>query len=442
MKLSAKFTPLLALVWIATVAGAFVAGGFLTRPAMDTGGASAEPKEVAEEAERSRSGAEMPAQSTTTVAAMVPEKERETTPVDPLGRLQSAFGQTDPIQRSLQLAQALEGLHPGNLDEIVALFEEQPPTWQSQREMALLLYAWGTFDGPGAVAYAEEQGSDRRGGQFSTMMAVSAWATYDPEAALAFAEEEPAERGFNPTMMGVISGWARSDPDAAYAYVSSLDSGRERSRYTSVLTNSYLQSGLDTASRWAANLPDDDVKSDAFRSIARQWASKDPAEAAAWISSFSDAEFARSATATVAASWAREDPSAASDWVLGLPAGESRESGLTQVARQWAREDPNAAAEWLNQFPADEPGVDQAVGAFASQIVDDDPETAVAWAETIEDEALRTSSLTDVVQRWMRQDPQSAQTWVESANVSDETKTAMLEPPQRRRGRFGPFGRD
>jgi hypothetical protein len=68
---------------------------------------------------------------------------------------------------------------------------------------------------------------------------------------------------------------------------------------------------------------------------------------------------------------------------------------------------------------------DHAVSAFASIHARDAPLSALAWAETITDENLRTDATIDSVTKLGRRDPAAAAAWLEASDLAPELKVEI-----------------
>ena len=81
---------------------------------------------------------------------------------------------------------------------------------------------------------------------------------------------------------------------------------------------------------------------------------------------------------------------------------------------------------------SDSPAKDNAVSALTREIAKDDPEGAIAWAETIQDEEMRVASLIRGGQGLYRQDPDSALAWAEEALPADQVDKIKRSENERR----------
>ena len=358
------------------------------------------------------------------------------TELDTISLMRSTVAETNPVRRIVKLARTLEGLDESNILEALALFEDLPPGPMRMQEMNLLMYAWGAFDGPAAVGYAEAEIGGRLG-RFAAHSALSSWSARDPFEALAWSREQIPEGERNPYTVGIVAGWTNYDILEAADFVAGMPEGRDRYRSLGILASQFLQNGIPEATQWADGLPEDEFKESVFLNLARQWSSQDPESSADWVEHHVGESYSVDAIRTVASNWARDDPLSAVSWAAELPEGEAREKGVAASISRWAADDPNAAGDWLNEIPA-EPSMDPAVRAFARRIAELDPEAALSWSKSIIDPELRLQSIQEVSQDWYRQDPQSASAWLAESELPSEVRESITNPPSkgdpRRRG--------
>ena len=98
--------------------------------------------------------------------------------------------------------------------------------------------------------------------------------------------------------------------------------------------------------------------------------------------------------------------------------------------------EPGGGSEYLNDLP-DSPTKDYAVSAFAREISREDPEVAMQWATSIQDEASCVSTLESIARNWYRQDQEAAQQWIEQSNLPRESVEKITAPSER--GNRGDF---
>ena len=127
----------------------------------------------------------------------------------------------------------------------------------------------------------------------------------------------------------------------------------------------------------------------------------------------------------VAMAWVRSDPDAAMPWLFKHTPEEVLPDALAAAVGVWARADPNAAATWLGESAPAGVDTDVAVASFARQIVDRDPESALAWATSVKNPALRQGAQSSVMSQWAIREPAAARAYVQSADLADEQREAL-----------------
>ena len=68
---------------------------------------------------------------------------------------------------------------------------------------------------------------------------------------------------------------------------------------------------------------------------------------------------------------------------------------------------------------------DSAVEGFTERLAREDPQSAVTWAATIQDEGMRNEALTDTARSWYRQDEAAASAWLETSGLSEDAQTKV-----------------
>lgn len=349
---------------------------------------------------------------------------------DPVAALEEALKDKSRIGRIAKLAMALEELNEDNLPDMLALFNEMPGGWESMQEYNMLMYAWGQFDAPAAVAYAQEN-LNGRSGRFAASTAVVAWAESDPQAVTAWLSSQ--EGGLEgPLSYGLVRGWASSDPYAASDFVMSMEGqdGRMMDRYLDMIASELYSRSATEAANWALSLPDD-KRSQAFEQVARQWSDKDPEAAADWLMEYANTDFAGDAIVRVIEDLAEKDISKAIPYLDELPAGETRDKALAEVINEWSRDDLVAAGEYLNTLPSS-PANDAAIDQYARRVARDEPSSAMPWATAISDPEARAATTLEIGQYWYSRDPDAAAVWLEQ-NIdmfTDDELVLIQNPPK------------
>lgn len=353
--------------------------------------------------------------------------------------LQQALDDPDPITRAQVFADLLANLNAENVESVLEVYQNMPMGFENMQEYRLLLYAWGRFDAPAAIAYVNERDMGMRG-RFVATGALEGWASYDPQAAIKWINEQDDQRAASIYNFGVVRGWASHDVAGAAEYVTSLDEGWEKGRMVGMLTSQFLKEGFPAARQWAETLDDDSLKASAFRNLSRQQGREEPAEVAAWLKEHAGQEYSDGSFEELGENWGRRDPAAAIAYFEDLPAGEGRRQGMLEVVEEWSRSEPEAVGNWLNEKSQSDtpfPELDEAMGEFAREVSRDKPADAMQWAIAIQDQELKDSTITRVGQNWMRQDEEAVKAWLPESGLSEDVQKAIVTPPEDGGRRWG-----
>jgi hypothetical protein len=160
--------------------------------------------------------------------------------------------------------------------------------------------------------------------------------------------------------------------------------------------------------------------------IAAAWAESDPKAAADWaIKSVAPGKPLEDAIVSVVQRWTQQAPQEASTWVVAFPSGNLRDTALQELVKLWTDKDSDAAGKWLGALSAGSIR-DVSVGAYVTKLVLQSPETAVHWANEIQDDSFRVRKLEAVGELWLGTDPTAARAWIAQSPLSESAKIRLL----------------
>lgn len=285
-----------------------------------------------------------------------------------------------------------------------------------------------------ALAIAEEIGSLRET-ERARIAILEVWAKNDPVAALAWAKVELANaplRSQSGQLLAIYRGYAATNPQAAFAdalAMSTANNGEQRiqsSALEAIIERQIENGGLLEAKLQVESLEEGGMKNRLLSELVDEWASFDPTGAAAYVDSLS-AEVAASLAPRLAGEWAENDPEGAAAW---LSAQELDENSLsrasTAIIREWTRYDLAASAEWLNSQPSS-PALDRAVMSYTYRAAQEDPASAMTWAESIDNNWMRTRMMQHVAANWKEEDQESFQSFIDSSEFDEDQKKQLQE---------------
>ena len=262
---------------------------------------------------------------------------------------------------------------------------------------------------------------------------LKVWANREPMAALAWADTHLADVPSNlrsSQMRAIMQGFAESNPKAAFSYANGLSEAtpadmRYKNRLLGAVIETQIQSGgLGDAQTTIALLADGPTKEHLQRELVDEWAAFDPDAAAAYVQSLGDAANTQLKT-TLISEWAENDPAAAAAWLSTLSSEDPAYGRATaEITREWTRYDLTASSEWLNSLPAS-PELDRAVATYTYRAAQEDPPTAMSWAESISNDRMRSKMMEQVAANWKTEDAQSFTNYLDKSDLSEKEREQL-----------------
>jgi ribosomal 50S subunit-associated protein YjgA (DUF615 family) len=96
------------------------------------------------------------------------------------------------------------------------------------------------------------------------------------------------------------------------------------------------------------------------------------------------------------------------------------------VFAYWLSSHPGKAEAWLEDAEPSE-ALDPALRAMAQSTANDDPVTAIEWAQRIQDPGTRERTLVRIGQRWYRVDPEATRRWLAVSGLPRAGQKKILE---------------
>jgi len=153
-------------------------------------------------------------------------------------------------------------------------------------------------------------------------------------------------------------------------------------------------------------------RTDLMRVLARNWAQADIAGATNWIAQLADPNERDTMLSCVCFGIAEGDPQLAVQTLEQQGLNERRNVMLGNLAQQWASQDMQAAIAWADNCPTGEIR-DNLFRHIALAESDTAPaESAQLVMEQISPGSVQEEAISDVLQRWARQDMSGAFAWV------------------------------
>lgn len=187
--------------------------------------------------------------------------------------------------------------------------------------------------------------------------------------------------------------WADKDAAAAKQFLAVLPPGEERDAFQQGLFKQTLGVNPQEAYQMLKAAPEGGLRTRLLNTLASE--SKEYQATADWISArYGDSNDATSALSTVMAQWGKASPAEAATWLKNTPEGAVK---------------------------------DQLVFSYSNSIVPHDPDMAIQWATSINDEKARNRAMEHIARSWLAIDRSAAREWINSAPFTDKTKERLLK---------------
>lgn len=187
--------------------------------------------------------------------------------------------------------------------------------------------------------------------------------------------------------------WGRADGVAAITHALAKDQSGGTA-YVATALKSWGSVDPKNAMNWLSAQKAGPDRSIWFSSLIEGLPLESLAETQAYLAQWLDTPGGAVAARSYAKRMVKEEPGIVYDWLAtGLDGSPRRGELLQRITRDWAIEDPEAASGWLSQADAEAFWLPDAIEGLALAIVDQNPEEAQTWINSIQDEKRREEAL-------------------------------------------------
>jgi len=331
----------------------------------------------------------------------------------------------------------LDRIRAADVPEALAEADAMSDPQQKMLLSMCLLGKWAELDGAAAMKYAEEHASGLGPmGQISKMSVASAWAEHEPEAVWKWYKDQSGNDGggmfgSNMVLSSLFAGMAEKDPDQAFKRLAEIDGpGR-----TMALAGMFQSALFDDAKRQqlltkVEALPDDAERKQAKVMMLGQWAMMAPEQAVAWVKT-QPADEQSDLRQSMGTMLMMSDPKKGANLTLEGVSDEDKPQCYSRIVSQWAALDTNAAGTWLREQPQG-PQLDEARQAFVTAASQKDPQSAMQWAATITNPDLKVSATAMAYQAWQKKDATAADQALATSGLDEAQIQAVKAEPSSR----------
>jgi len=342
------------------------------------------------------------------------------------GLLDQAFAESSEYRGTRCLMAALGRHRRETASEFAAYFSALPFSRDRVQHWRLFFSSWGTFDGPGALAFIQKRFEQPELRQVFYVSVLKSW-------------EQGADGDRLAQASDLLVATSGSVGDLAKEYVNNLlakdrAKGIERMIRLNDPEAVMEMAGLQLMELAKTNLGvalerlgqvQGEAKPFLTGQLLNAWSLSDPKRAAEWFAGQGHPAISPGDLNAMAANYVKVDPTAAFAWINGLPDALYGESLLRQAAEAWAKVEPAATKTWLSeQRPTAE--LDPVVEALVQNLSKENPAGALETANAlIYDPAKSQEVFFKLAMEWKSKSPQAFASWLQS--------TKLVNSPQKQR---------
>ena len=247
---------------------------------------------------------------------------------------------------------------------------------------------------------------------WASVAPAEAWRTFQRDAHL-LPSEDQKEHNLSNYILNIINNWANNHgwenarqgtsdaPDAWRASIgSALGSALKNQRGAGDILKTLIENPAPDRAKILAAVLSSGGTGDFIQPSIEEWKT--------WLTTQADPDEREILASAAFHNIRGADPKASADWFYGLEGTpEQKGKRLNMIVFPWATSAPNACGEWLNTQHLG-PEADEALDVFAEVAMKSDPESAVAWAQRIQDPKRREEVTLRSLSQWRRRSPTAA----------------------------------
>lgn len=387
-----------------------------------------------------------PAKSGNRGSVLVPRADKPAAHTSVAGAINwvSVLEDPDPVRRAASFYTFVGNLTPETARNAAEALEDmRNRNALSDDEWRHFFRAWGRVDGKAALDFLNATPENSAARWNNRGAALTGWASRDVAGAQAwlanFVSTDRLTRGGDPCfaedLFNTVSQCMRvTDRDAAFDYlVSQTVAGYVTPARAAewIASDWNAADAHDNAASLLARLPADGSHQEIRTAILRHLVCEHSTKESLELVTRFQAELDSYAVASLASHVAADDSPKAMAWLDSLDrvAPENKTKARANVVSSWATSDPHAAGSWLLEARRRGEAAPEITASYAQATVGIDPAAAIAWAQTIPDEALRHQTLLNMAENRAASSDTEALELLKAAGLTDrEISEASLLP--------------
>ena len=393
-----KTSILIPVLWFASLVGAFIVGYQTTPPGGQVGTGRQSP------------GLDAPAPSIMETQKGGPLPERMEGPVKL--SLEDLLFCENTADQLYQFEKMVEALDAESLPLFLSELEALPHTKRRDQWILQVVSRWGELDPETAAGYIETYPGNLRV-EFIRAMSTG-WAKLDPANAWEYYLVQTSGGATGQSSgIRILSEVAKSDPAMALNLITKIEDRRAKDQYYNQFWRiAGIHGNFGEVAAAMALIPDPTIRQMGMNGLWKEWASYDLEGVMASYHAMPGSPEKSNALKQIMAGWASQDPSKALAYCTQQIPEEERGPALKEVVKVWAESGRiKEAAEFILTLPVDRDS-DDAVNAIAFQMARENPQAALSWVNSLQNEERVKAGQNMVIGHWADRNYPAAKAFV------------------------------
>lgn len=235
---------------------------------------------------------------------------------------------------------------------------------------------------------------------------VNQWAASDPAMALEKCEKLPAQqKGWMKS--NIVSQWAQKDFEGASAYIEGIENKVEKLTAMSGLISGFAATDSDKAFELLAQ-NEDLINSDKLDNVLHQLAQSSPEKTISWIESSAPEDKKRNLISSMISSWFYSDEKAALTYYENIENVETKKSVGNSLLNNISHNDPKKFLNLYETMGGSDDENDWSYKSAIQKLAVDDLEYAKSYLEGVSDPKLKKIAFESMLKGLSKEEPEQA----------------------------------
>lgn len=251
------------------------------------------------------------------------------------------------------------------------------------------------------------------------------WFNFDRESLCVWAAHLQGDNKHYETALYTIErAWPTEDTQGFSRFLDMIRTSQFKENLTADAIWRFAATSPDFAAKLMKQVKNDSLLLNPVVALTKSMYLKDPGGTLRWIKSLSSSTLRDKALETYITHIASSDMDRAIRLIGEISGDSSQDTATSYMLRMAGSKFPEKAADIINGWPEGK-SKDNLVRSFSYSISQTHPETAMLWADQIEEESAKAELMSYIATQWMDSDRDSFEKWFNKAELSTYSRSRI-----------------